>query len=164
MVWSSLTRFLMFAEVKLLERTWKVTFEGESPVSEDDFELDFIDIKGLFEGYVGFETTYFEKLLSLIEGNENYNGIKNLKSVVSPDNEEFIEKPVALVLAIDKNDLRYGFLLFVMNDDTVILGVWPQPFFDAVNQDKDLMNGVLGALIENVSNWKRVDIVIPIGE
>ena len=45
----------MFAEVKLLEKTWKITFEGESPVSEDDFELEFIDIKNLFEGYIGFE-------------------------------------------------------------------------------------------------------------
>lgn len=147
-------------KVQNLSVIWNVVFEGPTKGVADDFALQFIDVKEIFGNYVGFETQVFRDIVANIQKFDHYFAVSNIKEVKSPEDEDLSDRPVVALLGIDKNNLKFGMLLFVGENDTIILGLWPQPFFDAVKDDENVLAGTLVAFLKVPDNWQRVDLIL----
>jgi len=141
---------------------WIVKLEGVKDKEEDELQIEMDDISPIFGGYVGFKTEHFEELMGLVESSEKYSAIRNIKEVIPPIEENVPMEAVVLVLCTDEEELNYGILLLVTQEDTIILGVWPDPFFEAIKEKNQILNNVLAAIIEGSDIMKRVDIVFPL--
>ena len=141
---------------------WKIILEGVKEESDDDLELEMDDISLIFGGYVGFKTKHFEELMDLVESSEKYSAIRNIKSITPPTNEQVPIEGIVLVLCTDEEELNYGILLLVTQEDTIILGVWPEPFYEAIKEKNEILNNVIAAIIEGSDIMKRVDVVFPL--
>jgi len=145
-----------------MTRTWSVIFEGAEPGTADDFELSFTDLRDVLGGYRGLKEIALNILLELTRKHENYHVIGNIKNIIPPEGTSINESNVWVLLSIDNNNLRFGFLLSVTTESQLILGLWPEPYVEVVMDDERLLNGVIAAILERPDNWRRVDVVLPI--
>jgi len=144
-----------------LTRKWNIVFEGPTPGVAENFEIEFVDAKDVLGNYLGFKTTVFNELLGMINVNENYYSELTLKNITSPEKENFSDKPIVALLALDKNKLKFGLLLLITEEDTVIIGLWPSSFAQAIKEDENVLLGTLTALLRDPENWERVDVIMP---
>ena len=143
-------------------RIWKVTFEGESPGSADDFTLEFTDIRDVIGEFIGLKTEAIKKIKEKIEKYENYHEIGNVKEIVGPEGEGIVEEACIVLLGIDKNEMRFGFLLALAEDKISLIALWPKAYADAVRDNDRLLSGVIYYMVERPDNWRRVDLVLPL--
>ena len=141
---------------------WIVKLEGAKEKEGEELQIEMDDISPIFGGYVGFKTQHFEELMDLVESNEKYSAIRNIKEITPPVQENVPVEGVVLVLCTDEEELNYGILLLVTQEDTIILGVWPEPFFEAIKEKNQILNNVIAAIIEGSDIMKRVDVVFPL--
>ncbi|MGQ4891646.1 MAG: hypothetical protein ACP6IP_04055 [Candidatus Njordarchaeia archaeon] len=147
-----------------MSKIWKVTFEGEDPGPADDFNLDFIDMNETIGSYLALKKEALDILEKLMKEKENYNVIGNIKDVSIPIPENIPIGAFFALLGIDKEELRFGFLLLMGKDELLLVGIWPEPFVDAVKENTNIMNAVVGSMLEQPENWRRVDLILPIEE
>ena len=145
-----------------MTRKWKVTFEGEEPGTADDFILSFTDMRDVVGNFWALKEKVIELLAELVDRHENYHAIGNIKDVATPGEEEVDVGAVWALLGIDKDDLRFGFLLVAIKEGTLLVGLWPEPYAEAAKENSRLIGGVIAAMLERPDNWKRVDVVLPI--
>ncbi len=145
-------------------RTWKVLFEGAEPGAADDFELEFVDIRDILGKVIGLKHEAIDAIISRIKAHDNYHAIGNIKNVTDPEGEDLSKEAFFALLGIDKNELRFGFLILSTDEGTLIVGLWPGAYAEAVKDDERLLGGVIFAMIERPDNWRRVDLILPIKE
>ncbi|MEX0568349.1 MAG: hypothetical protein Q6363_004210 [Candidatus Njordarchaeota archaeon] len=143
-------------------KEWKVTFEGEKVGREDDFDLIFSDMVDVWGEYTSIKPVFLERLFSLVETQENYSHIPNIKRIESPEKIDVNINDYIIVLCIDKNELRFGLLIKKAGGGLKVIAIWPRVFATAVKDNKRLLAGVVAFLVERPDNWRRVDIVTPI--
>ncbi len=142
-----------------MDGSWSIIFEGPTKGVADDFTLAFSDVREIFGNYVGFQSEVYKELLSNFNKFEHYHAVGNIKKVMSPEQEDFSDRPIVALLGIDKNELKFGILLYLGETDTIILGLWPKQFFNAVKEDENILVGTLVAFLRAPDNWKRVDLI-----
>ena len=93
---------------------------------------------------------------------ESYKAIGNIKSVTDPGGKSVTTGAFFAVLAIDKNDLKFGYLFGGTATQTLLVAVWPEGFAAAAKKDSRLLQVILGIMAERPDNWKRVDVILPL--
>ncbi|MCD6515721.1 MAG: hypothetical protein J7L07_12415 [Candidatus Odinarchaeota archaeon] len=147
-----------------MSRIWKVVFEGEEPGVADDFELSFVDVRDVIGRFLGVKREAMNKITENIKNEEKYSAIGNIKEVVSPEGEELSLGGFIALLGIDKNDLKFGFLFAFIENEAMLIAIWPEPFADAIKENENILGGVIYYMVEKPDNWKRVDLILPIKE
>lgn len=141
---------------------WNVTFEGASAGISDDFNLKFIDLNDIVEKYLALSSNFLDVMKSRILEEESYKAIGNIKSVTDPGGKSVTTGAFFAVLAIDKNDLKFGYLFGGTATQTLLVAVWPEGFAAAAKKDSRLLQVILGIMAERPDNWKRVDVILPL--
>ncbi len=142
-----------------MTRKWVVLFEGKKPGPADDFTVEFVDIREILGGIPTYKPLLFEKLTENIKEQENYYPWENIKNVIPPEEVPFGLSSYFILLAIDKNNLKFGLFMILLEDQVVLGGIWPQEFAEAIKEDNEILDGVLYALLEKPDNWKEVFLV-----
>jgi len=146
-----------------LAKIWRVVFEGEEPGPADDFELDFADLRDLIGDTLILKEEALEILKKRLKQYDHYNAIGNIKDVSIPPGEEIIPlKAFFALLGIDKQELRFGFLMFLEGGRVILVAVWPEPYAEAIKNEPNLIGGVISSMIDDPDNWRRVDVVLPL--
>ncbi len=145
-----------------MAREWHVTFEGEEPGTADDFILTFTDMKEVVGNYLGLKEVVMKTLANLIKAHQNYSAIGNIKEIQPPPGEQVNIRGVWALLGIDKEGLRFGFLFVAMREGSILVGVWPKPYAEAVKQNERLLGGVINSMLRDPDNWRRVDVILPL--
>jgi len=147
--------------VFVLKQFWNISLNETVSNITDGKTIEFIDVKGIYDSYVGFERSVFNELLENFNKFENYKSKNVINEVKSPEGEDLSDRPILMLVGLDKNDLRFGMLLYLSDEDVVILGLWPEQFFDAVKSDENVLIGALVAFLKAPENWKLVHLGLP---
>lgn len=145
-------------------RQWVVTFEGEKPGPADDVEVNFVDIIEILGEIPVLKMIFYEKLLECIKQNDNYHAWSNIKSVVPPEEIELGLEQYFVILGVDGEDKRYGFLMILTQKGIALGGIWPEGLAEAIKEDKSLLNGIFFMLLERPGFWKEVVFVYAVEE
>lgn len=148
--------------VFFVKRVWKITFESATPAAEDDFELEFVDAEDIFVERPALKTVVMDMFNKNVKSYDNYHEVRNIKEIISPDLTKVPLDNIVTVLAIDKDNLRFGFLFRVWDELIEVLGLWPDVLVEAVRDSENIFWGALGQMLENPDNWIRVDVVRPL--
>lgn len=146
---------------------WNVKFDGADPGPSDDFTLSFVNIDNIVKSEEQFVLVdkYVDDLLNLCRDNDNYSVIGNLKEITSPQGEDLSDKRIYALMGVHTGtgqSLQLGCLLAQYNEGNWgILGLWPDPFAEAVKENNEILSGFLMAFIGSPNDWERVDVVIP---
>ncbi|MCD6514171.1 MAG: hypothetical protein J7L07_04535 [Candidatus Odinarchaeota archaeon] len=147
-----------------MSRKWDIVFEGEEPGTADDFTLTFIDLRDIMGDFLELKEKAMRILVDLIKSHDNYHAVGNIKEVIPPELEEIELQSIWALLGIDKDDLRFGFLFRSSEEGSLLIGVWPKAYADAIKDNNRLLGGVIIAMLEKPNNWKCVDAVLPLKE
>ncbi len=123
--------------------------------------LEFIDVRQIYNNYVGFEKSVFDELLENFNKYDNYESENKILGIISPEGENLSDRPILILIGLDKNNLKFGMLLYLGEEDTIILGLWPEQFFEAVKSDENVLIGAIVAFLKAPENWKLVKMVLP---
>lgn len=146
---------------------WNVKFDGADPGPSDDFTLSFVNIDNIVKPEEQFVLVdkYVDDILNLCRDNDRYSVIGNLKEIFSPQGEDLSDKRIYALMGVHTGtgqSLRLGCLLAQYQDGNWgILGLWPEPFAEAVKENNEILNGFLMAFVGAPNDWERVDVVIP---
>ncbi|MEX0568569.1 MAG: hypothetical protein Q6363_005325 [Candidatus Njordarchaeota archaeon] len=148
-----------------MARKWVVLFEGDKPGPADDFELEFTDIIEVLGEIPIYKKLLFDKLIDSIKQNENYYVWENIKDIKPPEEVPFGLDNYFIVLAVDKEELRFGILMVLYQEKVIVGGLWPSELAEAVKEDHDILDAVLYTVLEKPENWKELVVVYaPSGE
>lgn len=148
-------------DVSTLKGYWDISLNESLSNIIDSKAIQFIDVKAIYSSYVGFERSVFNELLENFNRFENYRTKNIINEIKSPEGENLSNEPILMLVGLDKNDLRFGVLLYLSDEDVVILGLWPEQFFNAVKNDENVLVGALVAFIKAPGNWKVVHLGAP---
>ena len=145
-------------------KIWKVTLEGRTPSTGDDITLEFydLDLNEIMKGYPGLKEAAIEVMRNNVQAQENYHAFENIKKIVGPDGKEVNVGSFIMFAAVDKNDLRFAFLLAYVRNAFYIFAIWPREFAEAVKENERIFWGVLMKMFEDPANWKTVDVILPV--
>ncbi|MHA1665703.1 MAG: hypothetical protein ACTSVW_07725 [Candidatus Njordarchaeales archaeon] len=144
-----------------MPKDWVVLFGGEKVDSSEDFTLNFVPLERLLGNYRSFDVKDFDAFVKKMRKRKNYRISRGIKKVLSPEEEDFTDREIFALLGIDKDNLRYGFLLLSAEDEIIILGVWPIALAEAIMGDDRIIPAILTAIFMDPKAWKRVDLVFP---
>ena len=143
-------------------QVWKVVFEGPEAGTEDDYILDFADIKTALNEEVFLKKDYITRLSSVMrEDKARYHFIGNIKSCLDPDEAERIgESFYALIGTEKEEDHRCG-ILFTKGSENLFLvvGIWPKEFADVCKKSPKILDQVLVSFIEKPEIWRHVGLI-----
>ncbi len=144
---------------------WKVVFEGPEAGTEDDYVLDFTDIKTVLDEEIFLKKDYINRLTSVMrEDKVRYHFIGNIKSCLDPDEGERIgESFYALIGTEKEEDHRCG-ILFTKGPENLFLvvGIWPKEFADVCKKSPKILDQVLVSFIERPEIWRHVGLIVKI--
>jgi len=73
-------------------------------------EIELIDIKNFFEGYLKLKRSYFTSLTKAVKISKKYSVIKGIEKVFSPNQEDWTINPwVLLLIKDDRKKIHFGF-------------------------------------------------------
>lgn len=142
-----------------MERKWLVRFEGDKPGPADDFELEFVDVVEILGKIPIYKKLLFDKLIEAIKQNDNYYVWENIKNIKPPEEVPFSLGNYFIILAIDKEGLKFGILMVLFQEKVILGGLWPSELADAVKKDNDILDAVLYTVLEKPDNWKELVVV-----
>jgi len=144
------------------KKKWSIILDGKKLGKEADEKLNFADF-GEFGVKVGFD--FFTDLWVEIEKQENYKEVQCIKDLKSPKKEDFSSKTMFLIMAIYKRDnTEVGvFFNLVDRENLLILGLWPDRFYNVCKEqvttgNNTLLLGMLDSIIINPEEWKEVKL------
>ncbi|MFX1294702.1 MAG: hypothetical protein ACFFD2_07590 [Promethearchaeota archaeon] len=143
---------------------WSVIFEGETPGSEDDWGLEFIDLKQYQKEPKILIRNYFQELIRILDTNSHYRVIRQIKQVKSNMNETLPIDDCIVINAFGKEEeIYFNFLLHSISyEEKEIIGIWPPTVAEAFLKNKDLLNNLILRLIQTPEFFSEVHIFIPI--
>ncbi len=144
------------------KKKWSIILDGKKLGKEADEKLKFADFGG-FGVKVGFD--FFTDLWGEIEKQENYKEVQCIKDVKSSKKEDFSSETMFLIMAIYKRDnTQVGvFFNLVDRENLLILGLWPDRFYNVCKEqvttgNNTLLLGMLESIIINPEEWKEVKL------
>lgn len=142
-------------------RQWIVTLEGRKPDSEEFeyIEMIFSDIMEIFGGVPILKRAFIEKIVEMIRMGENYHAWSSIKEVIPPEEVEVGLDQYFIILAADKEDRKYGFLIILIKAGVAICGIWPEALANAIREKKRILDTILFSLAEKPELWSEVILV-----
>jgi hypothetical protein len=92
---------------------WKIDLRIDN--EEDHIELK--DIKGIFNGYLVINRTFFDELIEIVKKNKKYSIGKGIHRVVGPDEEDWSMNSWMLIMFQDKERKIPFWFLFKREKD-----------------------------------------------
>ncbi len=151
----------LILEVFDLKQYWSVLLKEPIRNIVDLNKIEFIDVREIYNNYVGFEKSVLLELVENFNKFNNYESKTMISEVKSPEGEDLSDRPILSLVGVDKNNLRFGILIYLSDKDAVILGLWPKQFFDAVKSDENVLIGAIVAFLKAPENWKQVLLILP---
>jgi len=142
-----------------MTRQWVVLFEGRFPSPADDFTIVFTDTRGIMGKIPLYNTSVYDRLLELIKNEEKYYIYENIKAIKPPERPPFSSKRFFIILATDVNKLKFGLLLVRTEETLAVCGVWPSELVEQLNNNPEILDGIVYMLIACPENWENVCIV-----
>jgi hypothetical protein len=150
-------------------RVWQVLFDGPKPGPEGDYTLHFVDFNELITpiNYFTLTSQYVDKLQELIEELFNYRITGNIKSIHSPEGEDWTGKNIWALLglySIDQwQDVSLGILISERPDkDWEVLGFHPQNIVQFPVINRDFVTNVVQAYTQRPEKFIGVHVITPL--
>ncbi len=147
---------------------WSALLEGEEPGPEDDWVLEFEDLKYGLERPKVIQNHLIMALLKIREKHKHYQVIKQIKEVKSNVNE-FIPIDQCFIINIFTLDegVFVNLLLHMKKDGNFeLIGMWPPPVVETYRKNKSLIDMMIFQIVQAPETFKRVDVFykIDLGE
>jgi hypothetical protein len=151
-------------------RVWQVLFDGPQPGPEGDYTLHFVDFNELIKNPMNVFTLtpqYIGKLQELVDELFNYSIIGNIKSVHSPEGEDWTEKHIWVLLglySIDQwQDVSLGALISERPDkDWEVLGFHPANIIQFPWINRKLVMNVVQSYTQHPEKFIGVHVITPL--
>lgn len=144
-----------------LTRQWVVTLEGKEPRSGEamDIGMNFSDVVDIFGGVPILKRSFLEKIVEMIGRGENYYAWNNIKDVKPPEEVDVNLDQYFIILAADKGNRKYGFLMILIKAGVALCGIWPEALANAVRKNKEILDRILFSIAERPDTWEEVILV-----
>ncbi|MHA1266350.1 MAG: hypothetical protein ACTSRS_14045 [Candidatus Helarchaeota archaeon] len=141
---------------------WTVRLEGVELGDEDDLIFNFQDVKEITEP-PNIERYILEDLLNMVESEEHYYKLPNVKSVESEEKDRIPHKKAAVILMTLKDTQERIGILMVLKDEFhfQIHGLRPDEFAEQVRQNPRKLMELLESLTKAPHTFDDVNIVLP---
>ena len=128
-------------------------------------EIELIDIKNFFEGYLKLKRSYFTSLTKAVKISKKYSVIKGIEKVFSPNQEDWTINPWVLLLIKDDEKENPFWLLFLREKDLSgeLVAIGPQEFVTYIMNDvegKKELKRLLNYIITYLNKFECI-IMIP---
>ena len=115
---------------------WKVylKFFDETDIEQ---ELELLDAKSFFGGYLKLKRSYFDSLVKNIKITKKYITGKAIEKVIGPDNEDWTQNPWILLIVKDEVKLK-PFWFFIKREKDLsglLVAIGPKTFEEYSNND-----------------------------
>ncbi len=149
---------------------WKVTLESAESGPSDDVIVDFLSIDSLYGDKSGLivSADFMWKLVELLRTRENYMSMPNVKSVISPKNEDLTNESICVLFGLlqpEKDVVEVAWLIKEReseNNEFDLLGFCPDYIAQQSISSPDDMNTFLGSVVGHPEDWKRFYFLFPI--
>ncbi len=131
---------------------WKIFLKYSDSELEFDKELELIDAKSYFKGYISIKRSYFQTLFKTIKMTKKYSTRRVIEKVLNPDNEDWTYNPWMLIIAKD-NEKNKPFWFFIKREKDLsgkLVAIGPKSFAvynnsnsDAKREIKSIMNYII---------------------
>ncbi len=148
-----------------MRRSWQIKLRSDELGAEAPLEMSFTDSRDIFDGWLVFKRVFFDKIIDIIKGEENYMAIPAIMDVNPPSEEMYVlPEQCFIIIATDTQGNPYGLLFVVTASGVVLAGVWPEPLVEVMKEKKELINIILHLLLEKPDIWKEVLVIFVVEE
>ncbi len=151
---------------------WHVTFDGEYPGPSDDYTLEFKSMEaiGSKDKASVIVRKFVDQLIEMVKFHENYHIVGNIKSVISPSNEDHSDKAMFAIVGFyqpgrDEPEIRIGLLIAeLIGGNFQLLGIWPDEAADASQGNIESLSILLDKFLNLPDVWTNVFLITPVIE
>ena len=113
---------------------WRILLKIEGFFNE---ELELVDAKSYFDGYLKIKRNYFDRLIKAIKISKKYMTKRGIERVIGPNNEEWTLNPWFLLL-LKENEKNMTFWLFIRREKDLsgtLIAIGPKVYADFNTQN-----------------------------
>ena len=142
---------------------WSTLLEGEKPGPEDDWVLEFEDLKHGMERPKLIKFQFLSNLLKLSAKHQHYRFIKQIKEVKSNLNETLpIESCFTINIFTQDEGVFVNLLLHLKEGYLELIGLWPPSVVELHRKKPSTIDMMLSQLIQAPEIFHRVDVFMKI--
>jgi len=113
---------------------WRIFLKIDGLPNE---ELELVDAKSYFDGYLKIKRNYFDRLIKAIKISKKYMAKRGIERVLDPNNEEWTLNPWFLLL-LKENEKNMTFWMFIRREKDLsgtLIAIGPKVYADFNNQN-----------------------------
>lgn len=143
-----------------MSNTWKILLKIEG---HSDKELELIDAKSYFDGYLTIKRSYFNRLIKALKISNRYVAKRGIEKVLAPNKEDWTLNPWLLLL-LKENEKNMPFWLFIKREKDLsgtLIAIGPKIFADFNNQNLSDAKRDLKRLINFIVSYiKKFECIV----
>ena len=113
---------------------WRIMLKVEGLPNE---ELELVDAKSFFEGYLKIKRNYYDRLIKAIKISKKYITKRGIEKVIGPNNEDWTLNPWLLLL-LKETEKNMAFWLFMRREKDLsgtLIAIGPNIYNEFNNQN-----------------------------
>ena len=117
-----------------MSNIWKILLRIEGL---PDKELDLLDAKPYFDGYLTIKRSYFNRLIKALKISKKYVTRRGIEKVINPNKEDWTLNPW-LLLMVKENEKNMPFWLFIKREKDLsgtLIAIGPKIYADFNTQN-----------------------------